>query len=69
MSDKFCVDCKHCFLILNSDYGCRSPKLGRDVVTGKPNKVFCKNARKFDDLCKRDANWFEPKETAKEEPK
>jgi len=58
MSDKYCVDCKHCDerfgplqgyigydAISEVSYLCRNPKLGKDLVTGQQVQEKCSKAR------------------------
>lgn len=69
MSDKFCVNCKHCTAAFGNSYSCISPEIAKDLVTGRKYSFSCRDARYDEDLCGREAKWFEPKETAKEESK
>ena len=69
MSDKFCVNCKHCTAAFGNSYSCIIPEIAKDLVTGRVYSYSCKDARYNNSFCGHDANWFEPKETAKEESK
>lgn len=65
MQEKFCKDCRHSsqedLIYYPSFWYCNSPKNGRNLVTGEYEKYLCEDARDFLG-CKKEANWFEPKD-------
>lgn len=67
MSDKFCVNCKHCTLIFDSNRNCISPEIPKDLVTGRKYSLTCRNVRYDNDFCGYEGKWFEPKENPKQE--
>ena len=69
MSDKFCVNCKHCTAVFGNSYSCISPEIAKDLVTGRRYSLSCRDVRYDENLCGLEAKWFEPKETAEEESK
>ena len=64
MSDKSCLNCKHC--ITEKGYEkyakCSHPKCKKqNLVTGIFEDNFCEVARLFDVFCDKEAKWFELK--------
>ena len=58
---KFCKDCKH----LWGGNMCKSPKLGRDIVTGRVNQVSAEGIRNMESKCGQAGYWFDPKPVTK----
>lgn len=54
---KFCKDCKH----LWGGNMCQSPKLGRDIVTGRVKQFSAAGIRNMESKCGQAGCWFDPK--------
>lgn len=69
MSDKFCVNCKFCYVVnLKTDEAyCTNSKTGFSLVTGTSKVMSAFAVRNTSVLCSKAANWFEPKENSKHE--
>lgn len=59
---KYCIDCKY----LVRDTWCNSPNNGISVVNNKPNVLFAVLSRKNEDMCGKNAVFFELKENTDE---
>lgn len=59
---KFCVNCKFyrepSHVIVPYKY-CVNPALGRDLVTGNPEKLLASDCRNLNTLCGKNGDWFE----------
>ena len=62
MSDKFCVDCKHCTVMFDRDRNCISPEIPKDLVTGRRYSLTCRDARYDNGFCGYEGKWFESKQ-------
>lgn len=71
MSNKFCINCKHCKKDARQSNveTCYHPKLGYNLVTGEPKNSLCEiqrmgyDADKTDgSICGEEGLWFEAKD-------